>query len=153
MSKIYRKGVFAIIINQENKFLLVQLNAYGDNEWNFVGGGREGDETSEENLYREIKEELGLDLTQFIMIGKSSHVYQYDFPEPILKDDGVTYDGQIKEQFVVRFIGKDSGIKIQEDEIRKYKWISVKDLQSHLVFNNQYERAMLVIQELMPELL
>jgi 8-oxo-dGTP diphosphatase len=31
--------------------------------WDFVGGGREGDETPRETLIREAREEVGLDLT------------------------------------------------------------------------------------------
>jgi 8-oxo-dGTP diphosphatase len=54
------------LMNGENKFLM-QLrdnkeSIYGSNKWGVLGGGKNKNETSEECILREIKEELEIEL-------------------------------------------------------------------------------------------
>ena len=142
----YRKGVIAIVIDEDGKFLVVQLNSYNDNEWNFVGGGRKKGETEEENLYRELEEELGCGRGCFEILGKSRKRLKYLFPET-MKDN--YFKGQVKDQFLVRFIGDKKNIKILEDEIKDYKWVLFEELKDCLLFPDQYENAIKVIEELL----
>lgn len=51
----FRPAVYAVIINQDKVLLSKQYGKYG-----LPGGGVEVDETLEEALYREVKEETGL---------------------------------------------------------------------------------------------
>ncbi|MCA9381630.1 NUDIX domain-containing protein [Candidatus Dojkabacteria bacterium] len=148
----YRKGIIAIIIDSQNNFLIVQLQSYSKNDWNFVGGGKEGIETPEQNLLRELKEELSIDQNDFNIIGISSTPLKYDFIEPIVRDD-ITYVGQEKDQFLVKFHGEKSKIKIQLEEIRDYKWVKFEQLSQYLNFPNQLEKAHAVIKELLPVLI
>jgi 8-oxo-dGTP pyrophosphatase MutT (NUDIX family) len=52
---LYRKKSIAVIFNDKNKFLVDQLVSYGENDWNFSGGGIEKGETEEQGLLRELK--------------------------------------------------------------------------------------------------
>lgn len=64
MSKI-KLSVCGVIIYQ-NKFLIVKRSETDDflpNCWEFLGGGVEDGETISEALKREIKEEIGLDIS------------------------------------------------------------------------------------------
>jgi putative (di)nucleoside polyphosphate hydrolase len=149
--KRYRKGIIAIILNDKNQFLLVQLNSYKENEWNFVGGGRDVGETAEANLYREIKEELNVSRENIQILGMSSNPLKYDFPEPTIKD-GILYHGQIKDQFVVRVTGDLKDLHIQPEEIRQMKWVDFSELPKYLIFQNQYENAIEVLKEVYPEM-
>lgn len=58
-SPFYRVATRAVIFN-EKKELLVFKNKHGI--WELPGGGLEHDETLEENLSREIREEIGAEL-------------------------------------------------------------------------------------------
>jgi putative (di)nucleoside polyphosphate hydrolase len=144
----YRKGVLGIIIDSDNNFLIVNLVTYNPNEWNFPGGGREKDETAENALCRELKEELNIDKEDLEILGMSKQPIKYDFPRAMIENNikhGRKYKGQIKEQFIVRFHG--DKIKIQEEEIVKYKWVSFGELQKYLIFKNQYETSKDAIEE------
>jgi 8-oxo-dGTP pyrophosphatase MutT (NUDIX family) len=57
-STIYRVSLKAIIRNEQGQVLLVQE---GDYAWTFPGGGIEHNETDEEALRRELKEEANID--------------------------------------------------------------------------------------------
>src|SRR3989344_9628017 len=106
INKLYRQGVNAIIFDKDNNVLLVQKNAWQDNILTIPGGGRENDETPEENLFRELAEEIGAEKKDLIILGISSHNIEYDYPaELALKVNRGKYRGQSYKQFVVRFIG------------------------------------------------
>jgi putative (di)nucleoside polyphosphate hydrolase len=150
MEKVYRRGVLAIVIDAENKFLLVQLLNYKDDAWNFVGGGLDPGETDEGGIKKEIREELGLEESDYEILSKASEPIKYDFPQQLIKE-GITYDGQIKEQFLVRFTGDKSKIKLQEEEIKNHKWVEYSELRDHLIFPGQYESAEYTIRELLPD--
>lgn len=143
----YRLGVNTLITNSEGLFLIVQLVGYKDNEWKFVGGGVDEDETLVDASYREIEEEVGISKDDLMLVGESTHVHSYDFPEDMDNPIKNKYQGQKKHQFVFKYIGEKNSLNIQEEEIKKYKWVSYKDLKSHLVFPNQFENAQKIIQE------
>lgn len=149
--KPYRKGISAIIMDKDNSFLLVQKNAYKENEWNFLGGGREEGETLEQNLFRELKEELGADSADFEMIGVSSHKIEYDYPPKlVLKLNGGKYRGQSYEQVILRFIGDKEKLIFTPEEFKAHKWVTANELTDCLVFPNQYQNHKKAIDELLP---
>lgn len=150
-NKPYRKGVNAIVIDKDNNFLLIQKNGYKDNEWNFLGGGREESETLEQNLFREIKEEIGSERSDFEIIGISTHKIEYDYAsDTVLKVHGGKYRGQSYDQVVLRFIGSRHKLVFTTKEFRGHKWVKAKDLAKHLAFPNQYENHKKAIDELLP---
>lgn len=53
---MHRKGVSALIINQNQEFLLVNLNSFEDKYFAIPGGGQEDGESLEDTVYREILE-------------------------------------------------------------------------------------------------
>lgn len=144
----YRQKANAIILDKTDRVLLVQLNDYGEDQWNTPGGGLEDGETAKEAIFRELKEELGTN--KFEMLNESKIKDKYDFPDFVIAKGlkkGKKYIGQEQNQFVLRFVGGDSDIKTQEEEIKKYKWVDYEELESHLIFPNQWENVRDVIEE------
>jgi len=150
-SKPYRKGINAIIVDGNNNFLLIQKNGYKDNEWNFLGGGREDGETLEQNLFRELKEEIGSVKSDFEIIGISTHKIEYDYPADLaLKVNGGKYRGQSYDQVILRFIGNKNRLVFTTKEFRAHKWVKAEELVKHLTFPNQYKSHKKAIDELLP---
>ena len=153
-TKPYRLGVNALIFDHDNNFLVIQKLAYKDNEWNFLGGGRDDGETLEENLFRELHEELGVMKNTFEIIGISSHKIQYDYPpELAVKVNGGKFRGQSYDQVILKYNGDKNDLVFSPEEFKKHMWVSPQDLRTHLVFPNQYSDHKKAIDEILPGLL
>ena len=72
----YRQSTVAMVIDDENRVLIVQKKNYNNNEWDMPGGGVHTDkgEIPEDALLRELNEELGL--TNFKILKKSKNIEQ-----------------------------------------------------------------------------
>ena len=150
----FRKGAATIIVDNNNNFLLVQKNGYKDNEWTFPGGGRDEDETLEQNMYRELKEELNVEPSDLEIVGVSTHKIEYDYPADMyLKVNGGKYRGQSYDQIIVRFIGNKDQIVFTTEEFRGHKWVTANELVNYLVFPNQYQNNKKAIDEILPGLI
>lgn len=152
--KPYRKGVNVIVIDKNNNFVLVQKKGYKDHEWNFLGGGRREGETLKQNVFRELKEEIGSEKTDLEIIGVSTHKIEYDYPpDTVLKIHGGKYRGQSYDQVVLKFIGDKNKLVFTTEEFKKHKWVKANKLKRHLVFPNQYKNHKKAIDELLPNLI
>ncbi|MDQ1281688.1 MAG: hypothetical protein QG630_39 [Patescibacteria group bacterium] len=136
---MYRKGVAALIINNNQEFLLVNLLSFEEKYFAIPGGGLDPGESLEDTAYREIKEELGIEKESLELIGKSENPLQFKFKEIKLSREGIEYEGSEKNFFGFKFIGGDSEIKVQEDEVRSYKWVPFSELKNYLLFDEQLE--------------
>jgi ADP-ribose pyrophosphatase YjhB (NUDIX family) len=65
-SATFRVGVYAVIFDQERVLLAHRRDI---DWWNLPGGGMEPDETVEEAMRREVREETGLDVVVERLIG------------------------------------------------------------------------------------
>jgi len=147
----YRKKVTAVVVDNKDNFLIVQLYEYAERDWNFPGGGVEEGETVKQAVLRELLEELGTD--KFEVIKKSKYTNKYDWPDWIIERDIAKkkeniYRGQEESIFFVRFTGKKNDIKSDTSEIKKIKWVKVEDFKDHLYFHNLLELSKKLVTEL-----
>ena len=86
---------------------------------------------------------------------KSKAINQYDWTDEMIEitheKKGGWWRGQRQHQFLVRFTGEENEIKTQESEIKATKWVTREELPEHLIFPEQWEKAKLVIEELLQE--
>lgn len=133
---LYRRKVRAIIINDKNEVLLIQPHSYDDNQWTYVGGGVEEGEEPQEAMLREISEEVGID--SILKIQKSTYQHRFLFsPEAKLKR-GLDYDGQSADLFLV-LVSSISSVRIQAEEVKKYKWVPASDLEKYVTIKSQFK--------------
>lgn len=68
----YRLGAHAVIVNSEGCVLLLK-RTYGDRGWGLPGGGVDPGETLHQALQREVKEEIGIGVTDAVLTGFYYH--------------------------------------------------------------------------------
>ena len=135
MSKLpYRNNVSCIVF-KKNKFLLVQKNNWPENFWKFPQGGMEEGETYKQTAKRELTEELGTD--KFRIIALSKYDNRFDWDDEAVRLAGYRWRGQIQKFFLIKFIGDNSDIDLDKDELRQYEWVSQDELYSHIDHDNK----------------
>jgi len=148
---MYRKGVSALIVNNKNEFLVVNLVSFEDKFFAIPGGGVEEGESLEDAVYREIQEELGILKESLEYLGKSKSPLIFKFKTIKMNRDGKEYEGSERYFFGFKFTGDDSKIKLQESEVSFYKWSSFLDLDKYLLFDDQLKETSEKILEIFPE--
>jgi len=141
----YRKAVTGYVIDKDNNFLLIQNLLYQKNHWRPPGGGINEGEDPDKALLRELKEELGTE--KFEIKAKSEFINKYDWPVWFIKSYKKEWRGQERIQFLVRFTGKKSDIKINKEEIKNAKWVPLSELSRHFNFPEQLAAVKEVLKE------
>lgn len=106
------------------EYLVIKSKAHGD--WGFPKGHMEKGESEQETAKREVLEETGLSVT---LIDEFRTTVEYTMPNGIPKE-------------VVYYIGKASAehaVKIQQEEIREYKWLKFNEILRLITFENTRE--------------
>lgn len=145
----YRNNV-GIIVFKKDKFLLVQLKEWNQNFWKFPQGGCEKNEKPNETAMREFEEELGSKKISIKFQSKYEHIY--DFPDDKIRLLNERWKGQKQKFLVAEFRGNNDEIKINQDEIKKYKWCSKKELKENIlhedpIFKGYYDFISKVLKE------
>jgi putative (di)nucleoside polyphosphate hydrolase len=148
---MFRKGVSAIIINDKNEFLLVNLESFEERFFAIPGGGVEQGELLEDAVYRELSEELGIKKDYLEMVGQSDSPVRFRFKKAMNRD-GEVFEGSERYFFGFRFIGNENTIMPSPGEVRSHKWAKFKELKGSLLFDNQLQDTLVKIEELFPGL-
>lgn len=145
----YRQSTSALIVDKIGRILIVQKKSYKNNEWEIPGGGIDENESPEIAINRELNEELGSDKFEVIKI--SNQIDRYEWPDELInqkiEEREPVFRGQERRQFLVMFLGDESDIKPQIEEIRDVKWVIPCDLSDYLIFPNQMEKMRKLLKE------
>ena len=95
----YRKGIGAIVLDRENNIVAFQRNDF-NNSWQGVEGGCDDNEEAREALFREVKEEIGVDKANYDVIKEIDEFICYKFPNGIKKE--INSIGQKKKFFLIK---------------------------------------------------
>jgi putative (di)nucleoside polyphosphate hydrolase len=125
----YRPCVGAMVFNAKGRVFVGKRIDQSIEAWQMPQGGIDEDETPQETLRRELKEEIGTDHVEILR--EHPDWLTYDLPEHLL---GVAWEGRYRGQrlkwFAARFIGADSEIDVKtpHQEFSDWKWIALRDL-------------------------
>ena len=135
----YRQGVVGCLINDRGEILIVS-RIDDSNHWQLPQGGVESGESPEDAIFRELKEEIGTN--SFEIIGQSKpNVHKYRWKKGVITVNGNSYTqpfrrygfrGQAQTIFYLRYNGKDSDIKLDQEELLDWKWVNPVELVEKL---------------------
>jgi len=120
----YRPNVGIVLANGRNDvFWAKRLREHA---WQFPQGGIQHGETPEEAMYRELREEVGLDAGHVQVLGRTRDWLRYDVPRHwIRRESRVHYRGQKQIWFLLRLTGRDSDVclrRTDKPEFDAWRW-------------------------------
>ncbi len=128
--KDYRPNVAAVILSykhpEETMYLLGKRKGVR-RAWQFPQGGINPEETPQEALFRELKEEIGTDAVE--IIAEFPEWISYDFPNN-KSDKKYPYKGQNQKYFLVK-LKENATINLELDEtpeFEDYTFVGEKEL-------------------------
>lgn len=150
-----RPNACIFLLNSEHK-LLIALRVNSNNEWQLPQGGIEPSMSIEENVLREIEEEVGIPPKKVKIIKRLDVIHEYEFKDPPNYAKS-RWRGQSQSFWVVRFLGNDSDIVLDshhEIEFIDYAWINLGELLEKCapIRRSGYAKAIAEIRERWREL-
>lgn len=111
----YRPNVGIILCNAKNEVFWGKR--VREHSWQFPQGGIKSGETPELAMFRELKEEVGLEPHHVRILGRTRDWLRYDVPERWLKRDWRGhYRGQKQIWFLLRLVGRDCDVCLRASE-------------------------------------
>lgn len=150
----FRPNVGIILCNREGKlFLAKRINR---DAWQFPQGGVHEKESIEEALFRELKEEIGLEPKDVDILGRTRHWLRYRIPKRLIRDsDSRPYCiGQKQLWYLLRLESEETAIHLAttlKPEFDAWQWVNYwYPLRQVVSFKREvYRRA---LRELAPYL-
>ena len=108
----YRANVGIVVCNNKKKVLWAKRT--NEDAWQFPQGGINEGESPKEAMFRELKEEVGLEPSHVEIIARTKDWLRYDVPKNwIRKDWRDRYKGQKQIWFLLRLTGHDSDVSLK----------------------------------------
>ena len=131
-----RRGVSAIVFARDKcckrKYLLLKRKMYWVG-WEWLKGGCKKGENELECLEREIKEEIGKKVEDYI-VTKTNVIFSFKYERPFVHD-GELWSGAKNRVYLIELNNK--RIKIDADEHAGYKWVSRTDALKLITWPDQ----------------
>lgn len=120
----FRPNVGIILLNSHNEVWWGKRAR--EHSWQFPQGGIKYGETPEQAMYRELKEETGLNQEHVKVMGRTRDWLRYEVPEQFIRREiRGHYRGQKQIWFLLRMIGRDSDINLRvtnSPEFDAWRW-------------------------------
>lgn len=128
--KLYRKNVAVVVINSKGLVLACHRSDIAG-AWQLPQGGIDREETPEQAMWRELREEIGTDKAE--LLGHLPEPIRYDWPEHLYSRG---FHGQEQYYFLVR-LHPEAKIDLNsrgkhKAEFNRYAWLTRTEFESRL---------------------
>jgi putative (di)nucleoside polyphosphate hydrolase len=122
----YRSGIGIMLVNDNRQLLFAKR--IGMDAWQFPQGGMQEGETPEQSMYRELKEEIGLNPEDVEIIATTRRWLRYRLPSRLVRHYAKPLCiGQKQKWFLLRLVAEDSAIDLSghgSPEFDAWAWVS-----------------------------
>lgn len=122
----YRYGIGIILINDDRRVFFAKR--IGMVAWQFPQGGMQEEETPEQTMYRELKEEIGLNPDDVEIVMSTKRWLRYRLPSRLIRHYSKPLCiGQKQKWFLLRLKNKEAKIDLQANnspEFDSWAWVS-----------------------------
>lgn len=152
-SKGYRSNVGIILCNAQGHVFWAKRSRV--NSWQFPQGGIEKDEEPEQAMFRELREETGLDKHHVQVIGRTRYWLRYRLPEKyIRRNSHPLCIGQKQIWYLLKLVGNDTHVMLNyhhKPEFDDWEWVAYwEPLKSVVYFKRKvYRKAMMELGALL----
>lgn len=121
----FRLNVAMVIMNRDGRVFWAQRS--NNDGWQFPQGGMNSDETPLEAMYRELREETGLEKRQVQLLGSTPGWLRYQLPRRFQRTDSKPLCiGQKQVWFLLKLLDDNAQFDFTahgEPEFRDFRWV------------------------------
>lgn len=122
----FRKGVGIILVNSKRQLFLAKR--IGKLAWQFPQGGLKEEESPEDAMFRELKEEIGLETTDVKILASTKRWLRYRLPKRLVRRHSAPLCiGQKQKWFLLKLTNKDAQVNLtatDSPEFDSWAWVS-----------------------------
>jgi putative (di)nucleoside polyphosphate hydrolase len=122
----FRHGVGIILVNSNRQVFLAKR--IGKPAWQFPQGGMKVDETPEQSMFRELKEEIGLNEEDVKVLGCTRRWLRYRLPKRLVRHYSKPLCvGQKQKWFLLRLVNNNAEFNLtatDSPEFDSWAWVS-----------------------------
>ncbi|MFY7698327.1 MAG: RNA pyrophosphohydrolase [Legionella sp.] len=132
----YRLNVGIILVNDSGRVFWGRRQ--GHDSWQFPQGGLATGETATEAMYRELREEIGLEREDIEILGSTKRWLKYKLPKQYLRY-GTTplVIGQKQKWFLLKLITNEQKLRLDlsdSPEFDSWRWMDYHEPQEQVIF-------------------
>lgn len=149
----YRLNVGIILVNDSDRVFWGRR--HGHDAWQFPQGGLASGETSTEAMFRELREEIGLDREDVEVMGVTKRWLKYRLPKQYLRHGSTPLViGQKQKWYLLRLITSEQKLRLDlsnSPEFDSWRWIDYHEPQEQVIFFKRqvYAQAMKELEYLL----
>jgi len=121
----YRANVGIVLSNAEGKVLWARR--IGQDAWQFPQGGIREDEAPEQAMYRELREEIGLEAGDVVVLGRTRDWLRYRLPKHLIRRRSRPLCiGQKQVWYLLYLVGDEGRVRLDstdQPEFDRWRWV------------------------------